>query len=142
MKQKDKFDKNWAILVKAYLNGTLEHGCPCGCAVGNLIAANMGYTPWEGDEDVDWPQASAAWYDTRYRRAYKYTGLAKVQIDSTGYSFDEVWRIEKAFERAYYPAPDPQFLGLSAVLDVLLDIHESEVEEAEETRAQFFALKK
>ncbi len=32
------FNKAIDVLVKAYLNDTLHHGWPCGCAVGNLIA--------------------------------------------------------------------------------------------------------
>jgi len=38
------YNKTVDILYQAYFNDTLEHGNCCACAVGNIIAANMGKT--------------------------------------------------------------------------------------------------
>lgn len=54
-----------------------------------------------------------------------YSGSAKKQIDATGYSWQELARVEYAFESAKKgeSADDWMFNGLMAVLDVLADIH-------------------
>lgn len=151
MKERDKFEKNWGILVKAYLNGTLEWGNDCACAVGNLIAGNLGYTFTMGTrqgellrEVLSWREENPHWYGIACWDGTK----RQEQLESTGYPPELVFKIERGFEYATQQAfrsaqyDDPEFEGLSAVLDILLEIHETPMEEAEEARAQFFALKK
>jgi hypothetical protein len=63
-------------------------------------------------------------------------------IESTGYSFDEIWAIEKAFESArryhYFETKDEEmFQGLMNVLDVLAEIHGVNVETVSEAKLQF-----
>ena len=43
MTQLEKFNDTINILVDAYLKNTLLHGNCCACAVGNIVAAKMGY---------------------------------------------------------------------------------------------------
>ena len=51
--------------------------------------------------------------------------LAEKQLKETGYSLEEVLKIEKAFESAYNGKEKPDyFIGLTAVLNELSEIHQ------------------
>lgn len=139
MKRQEVFERTVDVLVKAYQNGTLEHGACQACAVGNLVMANC-YNYDEGKaffKAHDWynvitthikgeqleaegKNPNSSWY-----RAIK-------EIESTGYSVNEVRLIEAAFEDACQTpdgAEDETGVhGLRAVYDVLLDIHEVDVD--------------
>lgn len=73
-----------------------------------------------------------------------YKGLAKKQIDATGYRWQDLARIEFAFETAYvggfYDGPEAEqgmYAGLMAVVDVLAEIHGLNLEAATEAKALF-----
>lgn len=140
------YNKTVNILVDAYFNDTLEHGNQCGCAVGNMVAANMGIVikkevpseedGYEGiisywfDKYSQWKDAS--WYafikrDREDYSCFEYDhSLAKKQIRSTGYSYYELAKIEKAFESAIGKSiEDRRFNGLMAVVEILDEIHEN-----------------
>lgn len=132
MKKIELYNKTVGILVDAYMNDTLRHGSCIGCAVGNLICANM----YNGDMNMFDKKLcgddGTIWVDvidyTREPRIKKYIGNAKAQIDSTGYSIMELANIELAFEssnknKMYDDAA--MFNGLMAVIDVLDIIHEN-----------------
>ena len=130
MRNKKLFDETVAILVKAYMNETLEHGEPCACAVGNLIAARGIEPSW-------------GWYN--YVRRYSKTSLGTKEVNCTGYSAEEVRYIERAFEgrdiytqdlRDFSDDPDG-YKGLMAVVDVLIEIHEGTEEEAKQAKELF-----
>lgn len=126
------YRKTVNILFDAYFNDTLEHGNPCGCAIGNIVASNLGFQfKMSGDGRMIWKNGHPNWY-------YK-IGDADRQISSTGYSPKEVSLIEKRFEGvSRAPRKDERmFNGLVAVLDVLKQIHE--VTEDEETLPRFKA---
>jgi hypothetical protein len=132
MKNKEQFDHTVKILVAAYLNNSLVQSNCHACAVGNLVAANLDI---RYDQDLKWIGRQVAWsavfVTLRYQIAQNkcpaaYTGEAKVQIDATGYTWQELARIEYAFERAATgkTSEDHRFNGLMAVLDELCRIHE------------------
>lgn len=128
MKNKKLFNETVDILVKAYMNDTLEHGSCSACAVGNIITARL------GDEYF----GTFEWFDyIRGQNCDKITEIGKEQVQSTGYSFDDVVRIEQAFESAGTEYTDENgYKGLMAVVTVLCEIHECE-EIKEETKALF-----
>jgi hypothetical protein len=132
MKNKEQFDKTVKILVAAYLNNSLVHRNCHACAVGNLVAANLNI---RYDQDLKWIGRQVAWKEVfvtiRYqiaqiKRPWAYTGEAKEQIDATGYSWQELARIEYAFERAPMGKTNEEhrFNSLMAVVDLLCQIHE------------------
>lgn len=136
MKNELLYNKTVNILVQAYFNDTLEHGyCTC-CAVGNIVAANMGYCiskdrqswidilypGWHGWGTVFITSLGIQRIDVK-----SYNGEPKNQIDSTGYTLFELAKIEKAFESAHKGTCDEDWMfnGLMAVIDVLDEIHEN-----------------
>jgi hypothetical protein len=152
---KATFEHSVHVLVKAYLNGTLEHMKCSACAVGNLVAAannfkfykekerlefsnDDGYVCylWKGYEKTHWQDVFMTSGGHQEFEPGNYHGESKRQIDSTGYSFIELARIEYAFETApgkpNLKHGDPphaltldetwMFNGLMAVVDVLADI--------------------
>jgi hypothetical protein len=120
-------------LVHAFFNDTLAKGDCAACAVGNMVAWSYGFkksTPldrFDVDEIVDsscW--GPAVWWGRNARSL-------EVAL-KTGYSADELKRIEAAFEAntcirlEEYPylskktICEDQHNGLMAVLDVLCEI--------------------
>ena len=135
---KATFEHSVDVLVKAYLNGTLLHGYCSACAVGNLCANAMGYQMQPTKHAFEWisnfggrrfPLWDEVFISTapnhQERHTSQYYGEAKKQIDSTGYTWDQLADIEKSFESAndYEGTDTAMFNGLMAVLDVLAEIH-------------------
>ena len=126
---KATFEKTMDILVKAYLNDTLEHGNCHACAVGNLIAAQNGlsykrdysdFQRWDGYIEPHWYQLV-----TPVKCDYGDIEIGTNQINQIGYSIQDTIRIENAFENSERGQnnDDWMFNGLMAVLDVLAEIH-------------------
>jgi hypothetical protein len=158
------FDNTVSILVQAYLNDTLENSNCYACAVGNLVAeANQikfrsmidkcGYgrrVAWTGFYSVyeygfdglhtvenqpgNWMSVLPA---NGNKNLHNYQGLTKQFIDNTGYSVDELQRIEIAFEYPHYETGDIMFDGLMSVLDVLANIHGIDLTAKEEAKKLF-----
>jgi hypothetical protein len=142
---KPTFEKTVDILVKAYLNDTLEHGNCYACAVGNMVAAANGYTYNRDDFSLKWSnERMPVWIDPvwlgyvdRHHRSFE---RAKSEAESTGYTIDEIARIEEAFEYADRHGQDRDgYNGLMAVVSVLAEIHGVSLEEKE--RAQMLFVK-
>lgn len=150
MKNTERFNRAISALVKGYMKNTLAKGSCYACAVGNMIAHSLGKEVVNEDYNYSWDRQktiSTYWtmvFNTNLEGeqlikpdAYiKYTP-AKKEIDSTGYSFEELAQVELAFERNtkivhtnYYKfaEKDPraidedQLNGLMAVVDVLCKI--------------------
>jgi hypothetical protein len=137
MKYKNElFNETVTILVKAYMNDTLEHADCEACAVGNIIAARC--------PDI-YEKDPGAWFDPMHGQKQ----LAKLQIASTGYSYEDVMKIEHAFENCEKPEhmkdtiwgnwkdPEWMFNGLMAVVDVLCEIHGMNETEKTEAKSLF-----
>lgn len=130
-----KFNESVSILVKAYLNDTLEHGNPCACAVGNLVASSCQITymldlysglTWD---DERWPK----WFFSPSSKE------AQVEYDAVGYSVNDIMRIEHAFEsgRNENCRDDDGWHGLMNVVSVLASIHGVDLETTEAARKMF-----
>jgi hypothetical protein len=146
MKNKELYDKTISILVKAYLNDTLEHGNYCGCAVGNLIADGMGFKLTVCEDESGYNRIR---WDDQQEIAEHWFGfiaggkfnkkLAEEHILSTGYTGANITDIEHAFESIPYNTEkyERMYLGLMEVVSVLGQIHEVEKEAIEETKLLF-----
>lgn len=156
MKNPELWGKSLSILVKAFFSGTLKHEEPCGCAIGNLIAGNNGFeinkTIRQGiwsytDNGVFiqefWNNVQA--YGRRHNCISNESDLGKKELLSTGYSLDETLLIERAFESTRLIGCDDNgdngdmdgYLGLMAVVDTLMEIHEATKEEAQQAKELF-----
>lgn len=138
MNNPELFNKTLGIIEDAYNKGRLEHGSCCACLVGNLIARNCGYEVIKASDRFIWwregIRIGTAWgavFSTdslgQSFDIESYAGVAKDQIDSTGYTLEELARIEKAFE--FLPKEDDQQThlhnGLLAAMQVVDEIHET-----------------
>ena len=59
----ERFHETVGILVKAYLNDTLEHTNCHACAVGNMIASKMGISIIKNKRGMEWSTSDPAWFD-------------------------------------------------------------------------------
>lgn len=131
VKNIELYNKTVDILFQAYYNDTLRHGDCYFCAVGNMVAAgcNFNFVSGMWDETIHaWDDVFMTFNDAMYQRIHEnnYVGEAKRQIDSTGYHWKDLSKIEYAFETADKgdSEEDYMFNGLVAVLEVLKQIHE------------------
>lgn len=153
--EKAKFQETMSILVDAYLNGTLMHGNCAACVVGNIIAAKLGckittFKNTFGEDFYLWRRGGQRFTplwglvfitgsDGPVQNPKAYMGNCKLQIDASGYSWEDLARIEIAFERtAYCIDPDQaMFDGLMSVCDVLAEIHGIDLTEKEQAKLLF-----
>ena len=148
MKNKQLFEKTVGILVNAYRNDTLMRGFYTACAVGNIVAYNCGINDinsiaeWH-NKALDKPSSGwgSVFLTVNKQRVIpkNYKGAAKFQIDSTGYSWQELAKIEYAFETAPKGTSGDEWMfnGLIAVYDVLCEIHEVNKEEVKKGELVF-----
>lgn len=138
MNRPQRFKKSVEVLSEAYFNGTLKPGKPCACAVGNLVAAEIGADTEENAEQ--WPDHSRGsdWYGAML--AYKkltanpddYKGEITKCLD---YTNAEVVKIEDAFENS----EGPLINKLLGVLEVLFEIHKVEDQPVRQKAKKAFA---
>jgi hypothetical protein len=114
------------ILVNAYFNDTLKHGDCFACAVGNIV--NYG----KPEQTSNWVGVFYTADMKQWIRPDQYEGYAKYEIDSTGYKWQELAKIEYAFESAPRGNSEDEWMfnGLMNVIDVLDDIHQNKDTEA------------
>lgn len=164
MTNQKKFEHSVNVLLKAFLNDTLIHGNCYACAVGNLIADGLCTNVvkkhnglkglvWDNGESYpggdNWEFNLNGWgavfstnrnggkkkqeINTKYLKSSR----AQKQIYVTGYTWQELARIEKAFESADMRRKDKMFHGLILVVDVLAEIHEIDLTTVKETKELF-----
>lgn len=143
---KATFENSVNVLLKAYLNDTLQHSNCHACAVGNLVAYACGLSFINNSEGKKiWTSQSPVWQRVfmtsgdQDRFPECYIGEPKEQIDSTGYTWQDLAAIEFAFETAPEgeSEDDHMFNSLMAVVDVLADIHKVDLSVREEAKALF-----
>lgn len=143
---KATFENTVDILVKAYINGTLEHANCCACVVGNIIRANgVDLTPNMGGGEKYLETSWLRYLDAEIRRERFFTldydkGIALKQISVTGYTANNLSKIEKAFESANIwglSEDEAMFKGLMSVVDVLAEIHGVSLEQSKEAKLMF-----
>lgn len=152
---KPEFHKTVNVLVQAYLNDTLVHGYCTACAVGNIVASSMGIEVIKDDNfcGPDWSHSNPKWpnvflctgedptkenFQVVDSNGYEKPDV-KREIDSTGYTWQELAKIEFAFESAPYEGTrdDRMFSGLMNVVDVLADIHNVDLSVREDAKLLF-----
>lgn len=117
---KATFENTVDILVRAFINGTLAHGDCAACAVGNIIADNIGAQIVEIEEvgrggagwlrkrdgyplTIGWSDVFCTRDNHQIINPKNYIGPIKAQIDASGYHWKELAKIEAAFESAHNP---------------------------------------
>lgn len=157
------FNHTVNVLVKAYLNDTLQRGNCYACAVGNMVAEACGYKLSKLEYYITWinPVTEChqdSWWLTAITNKSglcigeddeNNVALGLEEIDSTGYTLEELSRIEKAFElrsgllqnleskHGKLSLQERIFHGLMAVIDQLADIHQVDISVREESKLLF-----
>lgn len=144
MNRQDLYRKTVDILYQAYFKNTLQHENCAACAVGNIIAANSGKNYKMAITNLYWEGGDYLWnrlFNTTFgiqnvNTMWLFHPETMAQINSTGYPWQELAKIEYAFETADkgQSAEDYMFNGLVAVLKVLQELHEVEDDAVEITR--------
>jgi hypothetical protein len=126
------------VAVQAYINGTLEHMDCQKCYVGNLIRAS-GYNLKMNDDahETYWLRH----LQNKFRKVsvtYDLT-IAMEQIVCTGYTDEELNRLEYAFEFSEFDLDSDQYMfnGMMAVVEELAKIHNIDLETTEKAKALF-----
>lgn len=134
MLKPELYQKTVDILVKAYFEDTLEHGNCSACAVGNIVNYEKSKMSWS------WANVFCTSSRIQIVEPNNYEGAAKDEIDSTGYTWRELAKIEYAFETAPKgnSGDEWMFNGLMAVIDVLDQIHENTDNQVTATTKQRF----
>lgn len=132
------FESSVNVLVKAFLNGTLEHTNCEACAVGNLVGGHW----WrylfitDGHEQYFYEEKDENYggNDFTYRRK---KGLEL--IEKSGYDIVQLAKIEFAFETAHKGNTDDEWMfnGLMAVVNVLAQIHNVDLSVRESAKQLF-----
>lgn len=126
------------VLVNAYFNDTLAKGTCTACAVGNLVADALGAKVNKNLKcsinKMYWAKVFCTSDKYQSINEENYFGESKKQIDSTGYTWQELARIEKVFEEntiishvdyddySEEEISQDKFNGLKAVFEVLCEI--------------------
>jgi len=134
-----RFEKAYNALYNAFMNDTLAKGTCRACAVGNIVANAMGVSVTsEYTCKVNNTFWNIIFYTTTDgEQIIKRNPIYEKYLEVlTGYSWEELAKVEHAFERAakihyyYYNSHTPQeimedqFNGLMAVMDVLIELDE------------------
>ena len=158
MNRKELYHKTVDLLLDAYSSGNLKHGDCRFCAVGNIcfeasLKTRIPNNRWSSL----FYTIAADGRQTKHPPIYQYDALeVYTLIKETGYTKEELMKIEETFELSIIKVPSPferyvylekdleryryytqhdtkkgQYIGLCAVLDVLRDIHETEVQESD-----------
>lgn len=145
----ERFERNTGILARAWLDGTLREGSCTKCAVGNMIAGNMGYKVtdalfWKESGHTVWPRWLPLIMGYTMQHSEKVRALA--QIASTGYGLKEVALIEETFEGSVRehrdrfpdsPREEATFKGLMDVVDLMAGFDNIDLKTVEDAKKQF-----
>lgn len=144
----ERFQKAYNSLVNAYFNGTLEAGDCTDCAVGNIVwdaqglgdrLKKVGYNCSMPKEFLRWNRLFITVNGIQHRMIETESiEIADRLFEYTGYTADEMKQVEYAFEvntkiknngfevygsgHTEQEILEDQFNGLSAVVDVLLEL--------------------
>ena len=147
----DRIKKAIDIFLDAINNQTLASGTCSACAVGNLIAHELGVIP-KVEKLIEYAsiiQPQAAWISVKKGASPKFSqGKTHEEVielmKSTGFSVEELLEIEKAFEDntyinfAAYPhyakeeIKKDQIRGLKAAIEVMKNFDKVEFSTQEE----------
>lgn len=146
MTQLEKFNETVGILVQAYLNNELIHGLCHACVVGNLVAYRKGVKPsivnrclteFDDGSKPLWQNLFATMNgDQRIKTEFLKDKKIMHEVNSTGYFWRDLAKIEYAFESASKDG-DWMFNGLMDVVDVLAEIHSVDLSVKENAKLLF-----
>ena len=149
MKNQELFDRTVGILVKAYFNNTLERENCYACAVGNIVAENMGWDIVKTPRNHQYSSClNHVIADMPYHKTLviclsglcfgdrELTQFQLEQLKSTGYSYHELSGIERAFENSSKEG-DKVYNGLMSVVDYLMTIHKASKIEITQAKSLF-----
>ncbi len=148
MKLPERFERAYQALITAFFDETLAKGVCTACAVGNIVAAGYGEKVLSTTHHLVGKQfhcnaRNSEWSDIFYTSdgLQKFDNFAiiknleaAINIVVTGYSVEELAKIEFAFEintklnleiyqfKSKKEIMEDQFTGLMAVVDVLCEI--------------------
>jgi hypothetical protein len=144
MKDKIRFDRAIKALVSAFFDETLAKGTCYACAVGNIVAKCIGGKVIKTSNSFTCDIDNTTWENVFITEMFRQRTCpenyeinaegCKDQIDATGYSWTELAKVEKAFEKntiiAWKGYTDytkdeimqDQYNGLMAVVEVLCEI--------------------
>lgn len=144
-----RFEKAYNALLNAFMNDTLAKGSCKACAVGNIIADAMGgeVVSFKNVDSIDYScSVNNVWWSDVFvttdrvqkistTKTRPYTkGFRKRMFILTGYKWNELTQVEKAFEEntnigfwrynkcTEKEIMEDQFNGLMAVMDVLIKL--------------------
>jgi len=144
----ERFEKAYNALYNAFMDNTLAKGSCKACAVGNIVSDAMGgkvykdeYGGWDCDVYNDWwgEMFCTSSNGQIITKASEHKDIPKYRkhiLKLTGYKWNELAEVEKAFENnAKIPYDfyfdytekeimEDQFNGLMAVMDVLIKLDE------------------
>lgn len=134
---KATFENSVSILVKAYLNDTLDRLDCAACAVGNLISGNLNAVPrasrkitFENTPEFVLKNGSIVRVDWDCYEGDTNLPLVNVN-DLIGYTDNQIAQIEFAF------MGNDTFNGLLCVVDQLAIIHNVDLSVRESAKAMF-----
>lgn len=148
MENKELFDKSFNVLLNAYKTDTLVYSTQCACAVGNLVAAANGYEiikdysyRWKSSDGMiepAWGECMDVFGMSSFNKE-KYKGQCKFEIESTGYTYEQIIKIENTFCDMLFANPSQSnelkiYSGLDAIVDYLLKIHYATDDEAKQIK--------
>jgi hypothetical protein len=151
----NRFDRAIQALISAFFDGTLIKADCRACAVGNMVASSIGQKlDPKKLIDIDYKCELRHWAHVFVSKpTYQvlkpecYGGKAKMLIDSTNYTWQELAKVEKAFEdntkingsmyrrHSKDEIMQDQYNGLMAVVSVLCGIEG--IENQEEYKEMF-----
>lgn len=156
MNRPELFKKTYDIMLAKWQEDVIEPRSACGCWIGSLIAGNAEQIP-ENERpealrlkregilvNAEWSRLFSTSYSRFTMEAYQYRSFdkaeryhdAKIQVDITGYTMEELANMEYAFESMFSQSEDINESIMSA-LDSLLKIHDVDDDEAELTINEF-----
>lgn len=139
----ERFHETVGILVKAYMNNELKHQDCQACVVGNLCGGSV---LWRFLFMTDETGKQRPTEFDNFWRKYLHFDSKELLLEeatnvclSTGYTIDQLARIEYAFETTPQLIDEDEWMfnGLMSVVDVLADIHGIDLEQKESAKLLF-----
>jgi hypothetical protein len=143
-----RFEKAYNALYNAFMNDTLAKDTCIACAVGNIVADAMAGKVYRNSDGVWKCTMDNKWWSDMFMTSFDGQRIKTIKEDPnvknlrkriyilTGYKWNELAKIEKAFENntkishLHYnehtkkEIMEDQFNGLMAVMDVLIELDE------------------
>ena len=132
MNRRELYQETVDIILDAYNQKKLIHGNPCRCFIGNIISSRANCDFYSDNINPYWIQAltfhrSKLLAHDAHIFIEEHVKEGMKQIEKSGYTIEEVDRLEHVFEEEYEKeAFDSQYLGMVAALNELAKIHEAD----------------